>query len=232
MNSYLSKLLLETTQPSANNQMSLTTWNTELMVSLVSLGFTPSQASLFLSQIQTMPLYQTLGLSQSSFSTTDSLCNKLNSFETPDIPGKRKLNETTTPKKRARTARKKKCSVPNCTKFSQGGTARCVAHGGGKRCSHPGCPNGARGSSMHCISHGGGKRCSHPGCPKSAVGATSRCVMHGGGRRCVHLGCTKSAQGRSNRCVAHGGGNRCSYPNCRYGARGSTKFCKTHGNMQ
>ena len=113
-----------------------------------------------------------------------------------------------TPKKWKR----KLCSEPKCGKHAQGGTDKCVTHGGGKRCSELGCGSSAQGGTDKCVTHGGGKRCSELGCGSSAVGTTDKCKTHGGGNRCSELGCGSSARSGSDKCITHGGGKRC--PNC------------------
>jgi hypothetical protein len=54
-----------------------------------------------------------------------------------------------------------------------------------KRCDIQGCQKSAQGGTEKCIEHGGGRRCLVQGCQKSAVGKTDTCVAHGGGRRCL-----------------------------------------------
>ena len=53
-----------------------------------------------------------------------------------------------------------------------------------KNCAEFSCTKWAQGATNFCIAHGGGRRCSQEGCGKSAIGATDFCVAHGGGTRC------------------------------------------------
>lgn len=122
----------------------------------------------------------------------------------------------------------RRCKYKGCTRYSQGGTQKCVAHGGGKRCNFNGCKSGARGNTKYCIKHGGGKRCTKTDCDKSAVGKTNLCVNHGGGKRCREEGCSKSAQGSTNYCVTHGRDRQCSEPTCTLQAQSRKKYCADH----
>jgi hypothetical protein len=121
------------------------------------------------------------------------------------------------------------CLEPECTKSAQGGTDKCIAHGGGKRCIEPDCTNSAKGGTDKCIAHGGGKRCIEPDCTNSAKGATDKCSAHGGGKRCIEPDCTKSARGGTDKCSAHGGGKRCIEPDCTKSVQGGTDKCSAHG---
>lgn len=149
--------------------------------------------------------------------------------------GKRKAGDVivdpANPVKKVKNGRRV-CMIEGCTKFAQGGTHKCISHGGGKRCSKENCSKSAYGTTKFCISHGGGKRCSFPGCTKSSQGSTNKCKAHGGGRRCKKEGCKKSAQG-SSFCKAHGGGKRCIVVGCTKLARGKPYFscCVTHGRQ-
>jgi hypothetical protein len=125
--------------------------------------------------------------------------------------------------------KRKLCSDPKCGKQAQGGTDKCITHGGGKRCSELGCGSSAQGGTDNCVTHGGGKRCSEPECGRSAQGGTDYCVTHGGGDRCSELGCGSSARSGSDKCITHGGGKRCSELGCESSAVGGTDKCITHG---
>lgn len=127
-----------------------------------------------------------------------------------------------------RKSRTRICTVPECAKYSQGGTTFCVRHGGGKRCSSVGCVKGARGNTGFCIAHGGGKRCKEATCQNSAVGTTQFCVSHGGGRRCTYENCLKSAQGATKFCVLHGKNRKCANDQCRRLALSRKNFCEVH----
>jgi hypothetical protein len=123
---------------------------------------------------------------------------------------------------------------PKCTRYAQGNTKLCIAHGGGRRCEAPGCTRSVQGArSQHCISHGGGKRCEIPGCSRSARGRSNRCVHHGGGARCLASGCSKSAQRPSDYCISHGGGRRCMVPDCANNTRSQhPHLCLPHYSHQ
>lgn len=124
-------------------------------------------------------------------------------------------------------SKRRRCSRPGCTKFSQGPTSLCVAHGGGKLCTSEGCSKVSKGSG-YCIFHGGGKRCIVEGCGKSAKGPKGVCVAHGGGRRCRRLECNKLAIS-NGLCKIHGGGRLCDVEGCNNSRQGRGKKCKRHG---
>ncbi len=123
----------------------------------------------------------------------------------------------------------KRCTFEGCTKSAAGATDFCKRHGGGRRCTSEGCTKAAAGATDFCIQHGGGRRCIYTNCTKAATGATDFCIQHGGGKRCTFEGCTKSARNRTDFCAKHGGGRRCSYTDCTKAATGATDFCKAHG---
>uniref|UniRef100_A0A7S3PJV9 WRKY19-like zinc finger domain-containing protein n=1 Tax=Aplanochytrium stocchinoi TaxID=215587 RepID=A0A7S3PJV9_9STRA len=143
--------------------------------------------------------------------------------------------------KRSRTRKRsrKTCLRDECTKYAQGPTKFCVAHGGGRRCNFSGCTKSAAGVTKFCIGHGGGKRCHVPNCPKSAICPSPFCFAHGGGKRCKHIGCKKGARGSTDYCIGHGGGKRCNFYGCpRSGlVRGSAAklkvgYCIEHSNRK
>ncbi|GBG33412.1 Teneurin-3 [Hondaea fermentalgiana] len=121
----------------------------------------------------------------------------------------------------------RKCTFPRCEKASQGPTAYCISHGGGKKCGRENCDKLDKGGGF-CVSHGGGKRCQVPDCERSAKGPTAHCIAHGGGSRCKVNRCAKLDAGKGF-CIAHGGGKRCSHENCNKAAQGSSGLCKAHG---
>jgi hypothetical protein len=123
----------------------------------------------------------------------------------------------------------RKCVEPDCEKWSQGKTDKCIAHGGGPRCVEPDCRKSARSKSDKCKAHGGGPRCVVSGCAKSAQSKSDKCVGHGGGNRCVENGCKKSSISKSNKCFAHGGGKRCIEHGCEKSAQGKSDRCISHG---
>ncbi|KAF4673141.1 hypothetical protein FOL47_010987 [Perkinsus chesapeaki] len=108
----------------------------------------------------------------------------------------------------ANAAAHRYCTVPNCTKYRQGGTLFCISHGGGRRCQHPGCLKSVYGTltSRFCCAHGGGPRCQVPGCNKGSRGKkTGLCFKHGGGlaQRCRAQGCRRARLRRKLFCGEH-----------------------------
>lgn len=179
---------------------------------------------------------------QSPFDAEDAIFAELRGNESltkdDDAPTKLQCLETSSVDSLCRPAMKnssgggtKRCEELGCSKFPQGGTRFCIAHGGGRRCTFANCTKGAR-DRFFCAAHGGGRRCSAEGCSKAAVGGSERCATHGGGRKCQHDGCIKSAQSPTSFCVMHGGGRKCSKPGCSKVARGRTAFCAAHGGGQ
>jgi len=123
--------------------------------------------------------------------------------------------------------KRRRCSRPECNKYSQGPTTLCVAHGGGKLCAKEGCPKVSKGGG-YCIQHGGGKRCEREECSKSAKGPTGFCIAHGGGKRCRIISCQKLVSS-GQFCKSHGGGRICEVEECTNCIQGKGRRCKKHG---
>ena len=113
------------------------------------------------------------------------------------------VSQTSSRKRRRSSVTKLFCEVEGCTKYRQGQSARCFAHGGGYQCSFPYCTTGARTKNGFCTLHGGGKRCTVTHCKSAARSGSNYCVRHGGGKRCKFTGCQKCAQGSTNYCRRH-----------------------------
>ncbi|KAK3278323.1 hypothetical protein CYMTET_13729, partial [Cymbomonas tetramitiformis] len=105
----------------------------------------------------------------------------LENDDSNDGASNRSSSSTSPPWVRAKEVHKndKCCWAEGCTKFSQGSTPYCKAHGGGRRCQSEGCPKSAQGTTPFCVAHGGGKRCQVEGCTKSGFANTSFCKAHG-----------------------------------------------------
>ena len=129
------------------------------------------------------------------------------------------------------------CKHPSgCSKYSQGGSKFCIAHGGGRKCTfpcQPPCRKAAQGNTSFCLAHHGGRRCEVAGCSRAARGNTARCCGHGGGARCKFPGCPRSAQRPSEFCCSHGG-RRCAVPGCGASLRraGGSKLCERHAAVE
>lgn len=125
------------------------------------------------------------------------------------------------------SAKKERCQVLGCMRFSRDRRARrCIRHGGGRRCALEGCGKAAKSSADFCIAHGGGRRCFTAGCTKSSAGPLQLCIAHGGGKRCQRQGCPKAAQGKTGLCIAHGGGRRCQRRDCTRSSHGASLCCR------
>ena len=125
-----------------------------------------------------------------------------------------------------------RCSKEGCTKFPQGGTGVCIAHGAKvKRCSKGGCTNRAVKGGV-CIKHGAKvKRCSSQGCQNQAQKG-GVCIKHGAKvKRCSSQGCQNQAQ-KGGVCKRHGAQfeprKRCSSQGCQNQAQ-TGGVCIRHG---